>query len=65
MGYNLFAAWLYKMPSTESLKDLDLLIIDFQEVGMRCYTYLSTLALTLRQQKDSDVAVLVLERQIQ
>jgi uncharacterized protein YbbC (DUF1343 family) len=38
------------------------LIIDFQEVGVRCYTYLSTLALTLQVAKDSDVAVLVLER---
>jgi uncharacterized protein YbbC (DUF1343 family)/beta-glucosidase-like glycosyl hydrolase len=51
-----------KCPSAESLQDLDLLIVDFQEVGMRCYTYLSTLALTLQAAKDNNVSVLVLER---
>jgi uncharacterized protein YbbC (DUF1343 family) len=49
-------------PSSKMLKNLDILIIDFQEVGMRCYTYLSTLALTLKSAKDANVSVLVLER---
>ncbi len=51
-----------KCPSPEMLKDLDLLIIDFQEVGVRCYTYLSTLALTLQAAKDCNLPVLILER---
>ncbi len=51
-----------KCPTPEMLKDLDLLIIDFQEVGVRCYTYLSTLALTLQAAKDCNIPVLLLER---
>ncbi|MFA6990588.1 MAG: exo-beta-N-acetylmuramidase NamZ domain-containing protein [Candidatus Babeliales bacterium] len=51
-----------KCPTPEMLKDLDLLIIDFQEAGVRCYTYLSTLALTLQAAKDCNIPVLLLER---
>ncbi|MFH1254734.1 MAG: exo-beta-N-acetylmuramidase NamZ domain-containing protein [bacterium] len=51
-----------KCPTPEMLKDLDLLIIDFQEVGVRCYTYLSTMALTLQAAKDCNLPVLILER---
>ena len=51
-----------KCPTPEMLKNLDLLIIDFQEVGVRCYTYLSTLALTLQAATDCNLPVLILER---
>lgn len=51
-----------KCPTPEMLKNLDLLIIDFQEVGVRCYTYLSTLALTLQAAKNCNIPVLILER---
>ena len=54
--------WHNICPSPEMLKNLDLLIIDFQEVGVRCYTYLSTLALTLQAAKDAILPVLILER---
>ncbi len=51
-----------KCPTPDMLKDLDLFIIDFQEVGVRCYTYLSTMALTLQAAKDCNLPVLILER---
>ena len=51
-----------KSPMAEILGNLDLLMIDIQEVGVRCYTYLSTLALTLQAAAKSKVPVLLLER---
>jgi uncharacterized protein YbbC (DUF1343 family) len=51
-----------RTPSPEMLSNLDTLIIDFQEVGVRCYTYLSTLQLTLSAAKENNVKILLLER---
>lgn len=51
-----------KHPTGKMLQNLDLLIIDLQEVGVRCYTYLSTLALSLKAAKENSIPVLLLER---
>jgi uncharacterized protein YbbC (DUF1343 family)/beta-glucosidase-like glycosyl hydrolase len=51
-----------RCPTKDMLKNLDLLIIDLQEVGVRCYTYLSTLKLTLEGAAKSKIPVLLLER---
>lgn len=51
-----------RTPTAEMLSNLDTLIIDFQEVGVRCYTYLSTLQLTLQAAKENNLEVLLLER---
>lgn len=51
-----------RKPSPEMLKGLDLLVIDLQDVGLRCYTYLSTLQQMLEAAKEQDLEVLVLDR---
>ncbi|MFA6527649.1 MAG: exo-beta-N-acetylmuramidase NamZ domain-containing protein [Candidatus Babeliales bacterium] len=51
-----------RQPSAEMLKGLDLLVIDLQDVGVRCYTYLSTLLQMLEEAQKQDLEVLVLDR---
>lgn len=51
-----------RAPTKEMLANIDVLIIDFQEVGLRCYTYLSTLKLAMQVAKESSVEVILLER---
>lgn len=49
-------------PTSNMLKDLDLLIVDLQEVGVRCFTYLSTLHLALEACAENKLSLLVLDR---
>ncbi len=51
-----------KKPTSAMLKDLDLIIIDFQDVGARCFTYVSTLKLTLEAAAEQSIPVVVLDR---
>lgn len=51
----------YKKPTKEMLKDLDLLVIDLHEVGVRAFTYLSSLYLTLQAARESNLPVLVID----
>ncbi|KKQ33078.1 MAG: YbbC [candidate division TM6 bacterium GW2011_GWF2_37_49] len=51
-----------RAPTRSMLSNIDVLIIDIQEVGLRCYTYLSTLKLALQAAKENNVKVLLLER---
>lgn len=51
-----------RAPTQEMLSNLDVLIIDIQEVGMRCYTYLSTIKLALQAAKENNIQVILLER---
>jgi len=52
----------FRKPSKESLKDVDLIIFDIQDVGARFYTYLSTLLLVMEAAAENDIEVLVLDR---
>jgi uncharacterized protein YbbC (DUF1343 family) len=49
-------------PSKESLKGLDLLIVDLQDVGSRYYTYLYTLSYCMEACKEVGAEVWVLDR---
>ncbi len=51
-----------KKPTPDMLKNLDLLIIDLQEVGTRCFTYLSSMKLVLEAAAEGKIPVLVLDR---
>ncbi len=51
-----------RKPTPEMLKDIDLLIFDMQDVGVRFYTYISTLGLVLEAAAEQDVEVWVLDR---
>ncbi len=51
-----------RTPPPEWLEDLDLMVIDLQDLGIRCYTYASTLQNVLRACAAADLPVLVLDR---
>lgn len=51
-----------KKPRAEDLRDLDFVIFDIQDVGVRCYTYLSTLHYVMEACAENGVAVIVLDR---
>ena len=51
-----------KKPSPEQIKDLDLIIFDIQDVGVRFYTYISTMSYVMEACAESNKKVLVLDR---
>lgn len=51
-----------RKPKPEMLENIDLMIIDLQEVGVRCYTYISTMINMLEAAAESKIPVLVLDR---
>ena len=51
-----------KKPSSETLKDIDLMIFDIQDVGARFYTYISTLHYIMEACAENNVPLLILDR---
>ncbi len=51
-----------KKPRKEDLKDIDILIFDIQDVGVRFYTYISTLHYVMEAAAENNIQVLVLDR---
>ena len=49
-----------KKPAKESLKDIDIIVFDIQDVGARFYTYISTLHLVLEAASEENIKVLFL-----
>lgn len=49
-------------PRPEDLDGLEGLVVDLQDVGARCYTYLSTMVLTLRAAAEAGLPAWVLDR---
>jgi len=49
-------------PTPDDLKDLDLVIFDIQDVGVRFYTYLSTLQYVMEACAENNVELMVLDR---
>lgn len=49
-------------PTTEMLRDIDVLIYDIQDVGARFYTYISTLYLCLEAAAENDIEFIVCDR---
>jgi len=58
--YSLHGA--VRKPKREMLEGLDLIVIDLQDVGVRCYTYISTMVNTIEAAAAAKVPVLVLDR---
>ena len=52
----------HKKPSKEQLKDLDVLVFDIQDVGVRFYTYISTLHYVMEACAENNISVIVLDR---
>jgi uncharacterized protein YbbC (DUF1343 family) len=51
-----------KRPAPETLKDLDALVFDIQDVGARFYTYITTLAYALEEAAKAGLEFYVLDR---
>lgn len=51
-----------KKPSSEDLKDIDLMIFDIQDVGVRFYTYISTLHYVMEACAENNIPLLILDR---
>lgn len=51
-----------KKPSDSQLKGVDVLVFDLQDVGVRFYTYLSTLHYAMEAAAENDVELVVLDR---
>src|SRR5690606_33775841 len=51
-----------RSPTPESLRELDALVFDIQDIGTRYYTYVWTMALAMQAAADHDVAFIVLDR---
>ena len=49
-------------PSEEMLRGVDVLVFDIQDVGARPYTYVSTMALSMRAAKKKGIPFVVLDR---
>lgn len=51
-----------KKPTSQMLKNIDLLLFEIQDIGARFYTYISTLKYVLEGAAESGVKVLILDR---
>ncbi len=51
-----------KKPSADQLKDIDVMLFDIQDVGVRFYTYISTLHYIMEACAENNIPVIVLDR---
>lgn len=51
-----------RKPTKKMLEQVDVLLIDLQDVGVRCFTYISTMVLALEAATENDIEVIVLDR---
>jgi len=51
-----------KKPTSEQLKDIDIIIFDIQDIGVRFYTYISTLHYLMESCAENNIPVLILDR---
>ncbi|HEY5991520.1 MAG TPA: DUF1343 domain-containing protein [Candidatus Udaeobacter sp.] len=58
--YSLYAE--HREPTAEMLQDLDVLLVDFQDIGARYYTFIWTMYLCMRACEKNGVAMVVLDR---
>ncbi|ACY49096.1 exo-beta-N-acetylmuramidase NamZ family protein [Rhodothermus marinus] len=58
--YSLYGAT--RKPTPEMLAGLDVLVFDLQDVGARCYTYISTLGLAMQAAAEAGIPFIVLDR---
>ena len=51
-----------KKPDPQDLADIDIVVFDLQDVGVRCYTYLSTLSYMMEACSVANIPLLILDR---
>ena len=51
-----------KKPNKSDLKDIEILLFDLQDIGVRFYTYISTLHFVMEACAENDIPILILDR---
>jgi len=51
-----------RKPSKEQLKDIDVVLFDIQDVGVRFYTYIATMQLVMEACAENNIPIIVLDR---
>ena len=51
-----------KKPNPEQLKDIDIILFDLQDVGVRFYTYISTMTYVMEAAAENNIPIIVLDR---
>ena len=51
-----------KKPTAEMLQGIDVILFDLQDVGVRFYTYISTMSYVMEAAAENDIPVIVLDR---
>ncbi|HAL55967.1 MAG TPA: DUF1343 domain-containing protein [Bacteroidetes bacterium] len=51
-----------RKPSREMLRGIDVLVYDIQDIGVRSYTYISTMGLAMEAAAENDITFVVLDR---
>lgn len=51
-----------RKPTPDMLKDIDVIVIDIQDIGIRSYTYISTMYNILEAAAENDVDILICDR---
>lgn len=51
-----------RRPTAETLRDVDVLVYDIQDIGVRQYTYESTMALAMQAAAEKGIPIVVLDR---
>lgn len=51
-----------KKPTTKMLQNIDVLVFDIQDIGIRSYTYISTMGLAMRAASENNIKFVVLDR---
>jgi len=52
----------HRKPTAEQIKDLDIVLFDIQDVGVRFYTYIATMQLVMEACAENKVPIIVLDR---
>ncbi len=52
----------HKKPTKEDLSNIDVILFDLQDVGVRFYTYISTLSLVMEACAENNIPLIVLDR---
>lgn len=60
--YSLYIGESNNKPTKEMLKNIDVLVFDIQDAGVRFYTFISTLYYLLQAAAENNIPVLVLDR---
>ena len=51
-----------KKPTSDQLKNIDLILFDMQDIGSRYYTYISTMTYVMQAALDNEVKIIILDR---